>query len=73
MWIPYEGEVRLESRVSVWRLLLDSEENNHVREKNIDSVNTSEFDLSVVKDIENEPVKGENEIRGQSWLSGLSK
>lgn len=73
MWIPYEGEVRLESRISVWRLLLDSEENNHVREKNIDSVNTSEFDLSVVKDIENEPVKGENEIRGQSWLSGLSK
>lgn len=54
-------------------MLLGPMENNHIREKNINSINTSEFYLSVVHDIGNEAVEREVGIKGEPWLSGLSK
>lgn len=46
--------MRLESRGRVGRIPLDLEGNIHIGEMNIDSINFSELDFSVVNGIENE-------------------
>lgn len=63
MWIIYEEEMRLESRGQVGRILLDSEENNHIGDKNIDSIHFSEFDFSVVNGIENEALEEKPKLK----------